>query len=406
VSAKETVSNTSADEGTGRESSASAGGGAIAAEGASPGAGGGATSGGGVIPGDKTQQLTRDGNLPAPRFHFPVKRVIFLVIAGVALYFVWPRIVLLFSQVPQLRTITWFWFVLIVALEAASFACYWGLLRVATGEKRWFVAATTQLSSNAFSRLVPGGAASGGSVSYQMLTRTGTPPARAVTALTATGLFSPAVLFALPILSIPAILTGAPVDRSLLHTAQIAAVVFFLIVGVGALFLFTDSPLENVGRVAQRIINRLRRHHEPVEELPETLVKERDLIKGVIGGQWWEALLYAGGNWLLDLTALLAALASVGARPRASLVLLAYVVAALLGMLPFTPGGLGFVEVGLVGTLQLAGVSPAQAVLATLAYRLVAFWLPIPAGLVAYVLFRRRYGALSEGEVVRGASPG
>ncbi len=365
----------------------------------------GATSADGSS-GRVSRQLTRDGNLPAPpvRLRFPVKRVVFLVITGVALYFVWPKIVLLFSQVPELRTITWFWFLVIALLEVASFACYWGLMRVAVGEKSWFVVATTQLSSNAFSRVVPGGAASGGSVSYQMLTRAGSPPARVVTALTATGLFSPAVLFALPVLAIPAIFTGPPVDRSLLRTAQIGAVIFFFIVSLGALFLFTDRPLQEVGRVAQRIINRLRRRREPLTELPETLVKERDLIKGVMGDRWWEALLYAGGNWLFDLGALLAALASVGAHPRASLVLLAYVVAALLGMVPLTPGGLGFVEVGLVGTLQLAGVSPAQAVLATLAYRLVAFWLPIPLGIVAYVFYTRRYGGQRARELVRQGS--
>jgi uncharacterized protein (TIRG00374 family) len=58
---------------------------------------------------------------------------------------------------------------------------------------------------------------------------------------------------------------------------------------------------------------------------------------------------------------------------------------------PFTPGGLGFVEAGLVGTLTLAGVPAAQALTATLLYRLAAYWLPIPAGGVAYLLFRRRY---------------
>ncbi|MDP9262258.1 MAG: flippase-like domain-containing protein, partial [Actinomycetota bacterium] len=61
-------------------------------------------------------------------------------------------------------------------------------------------------------------------------------------------------------------------------------------------------------------------------------------------------------------------------------------------LIPFTPGGLGFVEAGLVGGLTLAGVSPQDAVVATLVYRLVSFWLPIPAGAGAYVLFRRRYG--------------
>jgi uncharacterized protein (TIRG00374 family) len=60
-------------------------------------------------------------------------------------------------------------------------------------------------------------------------------------------------------------------------------------------------------------------------------------------------------------------------------------------LIPLTPGGLGFVEAGLVGTLTLAGVSAHDAVLATLTYRLVSYWLPIPAGAVAYGAFRRRY---------------
>jgi uncharacterized protein (TIRG00374 family) len=93
----------------------------------------------------------------------------------------------------------------------------------------------------------------------------------------------------------------------------------------------------------------------------------------------------------LDFFALLACLTAVGARPSPSGVLIAYVVANLLGMVPVTPGGLGFVETGLVATLGLAGVGAGDAVLATLAYRLISFWLPIPAGLVAYILFKARY---------------
>jgi uncharacterized protein (TIRG00374 family) len=70
----------------------------------------------------------------------------------------------------------------------------------------------------------------------------------------------------------------------------------------------------------------------------------------------------------------------------------AYASAKLLALIPLTPGGLGFVDAGLVGTLTLAGVAPQDALVATLAYRLVSFWLPIPAGGVAYAAFRRRYG--------------
>jgi uncharacterized membrane protein YbhN (UPF0104 family) len=49
------------------------------------------------------------------------------------------------------------------------------------------------------------------------------------------------------------------------------------------------------------------------------------------------------------------------------------------------------VEAGLVGTLTLAGVSGSDALAATLLYRLASYWIPIPVGGVAYLLFRRRY---------------
>jgi uncharacterized protein (TIRG00374 family) len=103
------------------------------------------------------------------------------------------------------------------------------------------------------------------------------------------------------------------------------------------------------------------------------------------------AVLSAVGTTGFDFLALLLVLRAVGAEPRPSLVLLAYAGAGLLALIPFTPGGLGFVEAGLVGTLTLAGVSATDAVFATLAYRLVSYWLPIPAGGVAYLAFRRRY---------------
>ena len=81
------------------------------------------------------------------------------------------------------------------------------------------------------------------------------------------------------------------------------------------------------------------------------------------------------------------------------LVLLAFVAADTLAMIPITPGGLGFVEAGLTGVLALAGVSAEHAVLATLLYRLFSYWLPLPAGLVASILFGRRHPGTEPGTV-------
>ncbi len=50
-------------------------------------------------------------------------------------------------------------------------------------------------------------------------------------------------------------------------------------------------------------------------------------------------------------------------------------------------------EASLASLLVLAGVPSSSAFLATLAYRLVSYWLPVLAGGPAYLIFRHRYGA-------------
>jgi uncharacterized protein (TIRG00374 family) len=241
---------------------------------------------------------------------------------------------------------------------------------------------------------VPGGVAASGAVQYAMLVRSGIPAATAASGMTASSLLVFGTLLALPLLAVPAIITGVAVDPHLTRAALAGAIVFVLMVAVGAACVIWDRPLVVIGRAAEAIVNRLRRHREPVRGLPERLLHERDVVVGVLGREWWEALLLAAGRWVLDYLTLIAALYALGTEPRPSLVLLAFCAAQLLGTLPLTPGGLGFVEAGLTGTLALAGVGAGAAVVATLAYRLVSFWLPIPAGAVAAVIHRRRYGAV------------
>ncbi|HEY2592677.1 MAG TPA: lysylphosphatidylglycerol synthase transmembrane domain-containing protein, partial [Chloroflexota bacterium] len=151
-----------------------------------------------------------------------------------------------------------------------------------------------------------------------------------------------------------------------------------------------DAPLLIAGRGARWLIQRAR--HDAAADLPERLITQRDRMKATFGRRWPAALTGAIGKVGFDYAALVCCLAAVGARPHPSLVLLAHIAAALLALIPITTGGLGFVEAGLTGMLTAAGVGAQQALVSTLAYRLASFWLPIPAGGVAYMLFRRRYG--------------
>jgi uncharacterized protein (TIRG00374 family) len=320
------------------------------------------------------------------------RRGLLLAVTAVSLYLLAPAILEVFGAFHDLDEIAPLWFPAMVLLQTGSFACMWSVQHLAVRAERWGPVITSQLASNAFGRIVPGGVAASGAVQYAMLVRGGVPAAAAASGMTASSLLLFGTLLALPVLALPAVLAGVAVDPHLTRAALAGALLFVLMVALGTASVLSDRPLTLAGRVVQAIRNRVRPSLPPLTGLPERLLRERDIVVRVLGSEWWEALLLAAGRWLLDYLTLVAAVYAVGARPHVSLVLLAFCAAQVLGTLPLTPGGLGLVEAGLTGTLALAGVGGGAAVVATLAYRLVSFWLPLPAGAVAAVVHRRRYG--------------
>ena len=318
-------------------------------------------------------------------------RGFFLVVTFVSLYLLWPSLSEVFTSWRSLSELRPEWVAVAVVVEAGSFVATWELQRVALQSKRWFGVATSQLAGNAFGRIIPGGMAAAGALQYQMLVRAGLPGGRIASSLTAVSVLLFGTVLAMPVLSLPAILGGTPVAEGLAQAAYLGAGVFVLMLAAGAAVFVWNLPLELAGRATEWTLDRTVRRHRPVRGLPERLLHERDALRRAFGARWKAAVVASAGKWILDYLALLACLRAVGAEPNPSLVILAYVAAAFLGMIPLTPGGLGFVEAGLTGLLVLAGVSAGAAVVATLAYRLISFWLPIPAGGAAYVLFRRRY---------------
>jgi uncharacterized protein (TIRG00374 family) len=320
-----------------------------------------------------------------------VIRLLALVVSAVGLYLVLPGLLKLFGSLPQLEAVFPAWIVPIFVLEAAAFVCAWELLRIALKTDKWFDIACAQLTGNALGHALPGGAATGGATTYQMLTRSGFDGPTTSTALTAVGLLSTATLFVLPILALPAILFGLAVSSELVRGAILGGVVGIFVVTGASILLVSDNIVSGLGRFIDGFLRRVLRRPVPDPSLETRLVQSRDFVRGALSESWKLAVPAALGNQLFDFLALYVSLLAVGAHIDPVLVLLAYVAGSALAMIPITPGGLGFVEAGLTGVLTLAGVTADQAVLATLLYRLVSYWLPLPAGLVASYQFRRRH---------------
>jgi uncharacterized protein (TIRG00374 family) len=318
---------------------------------------------------------------------------VLLVLGGVGIYLLLPSLLSVFGSWRSLEHLDWPFAILALACEAASFVCLWKLDRIALRTTAWFPVAAAQLSGNAAGRVLPGGGATATGVSAAMLRKAGVDTGQAVAALGTSTALQLATTFALPVLALPAILGGTPVHHSLAVAAYLGAALFVLLVGAGAVAFTTDRPLELAGRAVQWLLNATIRRRRQVSGFTEQLISDRDFIRATLGEHWKTAVLAAAGNTGFDYLALLAAIRAVGAEPQPSLVLLAYTAAELLALIPITPGGLGFVEAGLVGTLRVAGVPGGDALAATLLYRIIAYWLPLAAGAIAYGLFRRRYGS-------------
>jgi uncharacterized protein (TIRG00374 family) len=320
-----------------------------------------------------------------------IVRVLLLLATAVSLYLLFPSLVELFTQWRSLADLDPWWLLLAVVFEGVSLTALWEVQRIALRTPSWFAVATAQLAGNAAGNVIPGGAATAGAFAYRLLVRAGVRGEDVAGGLTAVALANTVTILAFPLLALPAILGGLRAPRGLLQTAYIGAGAFVLVVLAGLAAFLWDRPLQVVGDGIDVALRRLPGKRE-AHGTGERLLRQRDALRDAFGTRWPFALCAIVGKPAFDYLGLVCCLAAVGARPDPSLVVLAYSGAMLLALIPFTPGGLGFVEAGLTGLLTLAGASAHQAIVATLAYRLLVFWLPLPLGGIAYLLHRHRYG--------------
>jgi uncharacterized protein (TIRG00374 family) len=105
------------------------------------------------------------------------------------------------------------------------------------------------------------------------------------------------------------------------------------------------------------------------------------------------SLTWASLNWLLDAASLWCFVAAFGRFVNPVELFAAYGIANVAGVLPVTPAGLGVVDSVAPLLLVSFGVTRSVATLGVLGWRLVNFWLPIPAGAAAYVSLKVPRGA-------------
>ncbi|HEV2075583.1 MAG TPA: lysylphosphatidylglycerol synthase transmembrane domain-containing protein, partial [Thermoleophilaceae bacterium] len=101
------------------------------------------------------------------------------------------------------------------------------------------------------------------------------------------------------------------------------------------------------------------------------------------------ALAGAVGWWASNIATLWAAFEAFGGDVAFAVLVQGFFVGMAANLIPSPAGGVGAVDAGMIAAFLLFGVPTEIVFPAVLAYRVMAFWLPIPPGIVAYLQLRR-----------------
>ena len=268
------------------------------------------------------------------------------------------------------------WLAVALALELASclafVVAFGGVLRHRLPWRRSYDLGMAVQGANV---LVPTGGAGGLAVGAWALRRTGMTAEQLAQRSVGFFLLTSSVNFATAILAGTALALGIlPGDLPLVLTAGPAALAAVTVALALVLPRLLHRLPERDGRVRQGLATASAALAGGVAEARHVVVSREVVV-----------LVAAGGYMALDLAALAAAFAAIGSVPPVGVLLLAYVLGQLGGLVPL-PGGVGGADSGVIGALVLYGVALPEAAAAVLAYR--AFQLGLPAVLGALALLR------------------
>jgi uncharacterized protein (TIRG00374 family) len=97
----------------------------------------------------------------------------------------------------------------------------------------------------------------------------------------------------------------------------------------------------------------------------------------------------AVGFWATNIAVLWACFHAFGEAVPKAVLIQGFFVGMTANLLPFFPGGVGSVDAGMIAAFLAFGEPASAVIVSVLVYRVIAFWLPIPPGIIAYLQLRR-----------------
>jgi uncharacterized protein (TIRG00374 family) len=324
--------------------------------------------------------------------------VALFVLIIVAIYVVFPKLVGLDDALRKLDEATWYWVILAIGFNIAAFGAYVALFRGVLGgtrdddvHRRLDLRASylITMAGLAATRIFSAAGAGGIVLSYWALRKAGMPRRRSACRMVAFLVLTYGVYtFALVIFGIllrTHVLPGdAPFGGTVVPAALSAcAIGIFLLIA-----LIPDDVERRIQHFAggyrrTRYLTRLAKGPATVASGVRTAIfYVRSPRRGAlaVGG--------AVGFWAANIGVLWASFEAFGGNVPFAVLVQGFFVGMAANLIPSPAGGVGSVDAGMIAAFVLFGIDEATVFPAVLAYRVIAFWLPIPPGIVAFFQLR------------------
>jgi uncharacterized protein (TIRG00374 family) len=319
--------------------------------------------------------------------------LVVLILVG-AIYVLLPKIVGIDDALATLDEGNPWWIALAVVFNIGAFAAYVALFRGVVGERvlhlEWRESYQITMAGLAATRLFSAGGAGGIILTYWALRKAGMERRRSACRMVAFlvllyGVYL-AALVVFGILLRTNVLPGkSPIGLTIVPAALAAAVIaIFLLIA-----LIPEDFERRLGRFTQgyrfgRFVRRLASAPATVASGTRTaLAFVRNPRRGGL------AVIGAIGFWAANIAILWASFEAFSVEVPVAVLVQGFFVGMAANLFPGAPGGVGAVDAGLIGAFVLFGLPGSDVFAAVLIYRLIAFWLPIPPGIVAFLQLRR-----------------
>jgi uncharacterized protein (TIRG00374 family) len=328
---------------------------------------------------------------------FTVRRLVQTLVVVLALllviYFLVPKLVGLSDSLSRLDDADPLWVGVAIGFNVLAFCTYIALFKGVVGGEalrlRWRETYEINMAGVAATRLFSAGGAGGIALTYWALRKAGMArhdsARRMVAFLALQYAFYPLALIVFGVLLRTGVVNGENSVELTIVPAGVAGVLLVL----GILVALIPSDVE---QRLQPFVHgeRARSFLHSAAKVPATVGEglrfAADLFAHPSRGGL--AVLGAIGFWVTTIGVLWASFHAFGVHVPLAVVVQGFFLGMVANLFPLAPGGVGAVDAGMIGAFVLFGIPEETVFPAILIFRLVAFWMPVPFGVVAFFQLR------------------